>query len=200
MNKKVSVIAVALMAIAMLAIPIVQAFPLKEKNNGKFQEIVLYGEFNFLQVIMSTDKEYIPSFDVVNKFITNANPKYYLYTITVDGTTYTQGVDFDYVPISAKYVYFDPVFKDPDTKKFLVSSRMDQLTVEWMFDFSKYPDGIEGTLMMQCIEKQGYCWTNSLAGTDDLRNVQIKAAPSAGVVSGLLAWARHDGTVIGWPE
>ena len=63
------------------------------------------------------------------------------------------------------------------------------------FDFSAYPGGIEGAVKVRSVGD----YSNSLAGTGDLRNVQVKSA-SYYTFSAPFLTVFEDGTVIGWPE
>jgi hypothetical protein len=74
------------------------------------------------------------------------------------------------------------------------------MKVDYIYDFSAVPGGIEGTLRMQSeITGDGSPLVfsiNSLSGTGDLQNVQIKATsmPQSGTYN-----FAHNGIVIGWP-
>ena len=110
LNRKIIVTLVALMAIAMLATPLVSAFPLKEKNNDKFQSYYDTGTYNAIAEIMGAQVTYIPSFDQVNKIVVEMDEVFVAYEITVGGSkTYSLGTDFAYEG-HVIVTYFDPVF------------------------------------------------------------------------------------------
>ncbi len=75
---------------------------------------------------------------------------------------------------------------------------MVHMKVDYMYDFSAVPGGIEGTLRMQAILTGDgsplALSINSLAGTGDLQNVMIKATSHLGTP------IVHDGIVSGWQE
>ena len=67
-----------------------------------------------------------------------------------------------------------------------------------MYDFS---DGIDGTLQMGYVVNKGAHNINTLAGTGDLRNVQIKATAWNVLDMDLGVFTFfHEGIVSGWPE
>jgi len=196
-KRKVLVIAVALMAVAMLATPLVSAVPLKEKNNDKFQSYYDTGTYNAIAEIMGAEVTYIPSFDQVNKLVVEMDEVFVAYEITVGGSkTYSLGTNFAYEG-HAKVTYFDPVFSD-ETKTVVIEFRAASLKVDYMFDFSAFPEGLEGTLNMHAVFTR-YGGISSLSGTGDLQNVQIQAANLEGSVELPFVTVNHAGWVVGWP-
>ena len=206
MKKAVLVIFVALMAVAMLAIPIVSAVPLKEKNNGKFQTFHVYFKVNAFTFIAG-EHDYIPSKDNVNKLTVNGPESFIQYDLTVGSKTYKQGVDFIYTG-HFEYIFYDvtawltipgilPAYLWPADGGY----RTNHLVVDYMYEFLP-ASGIDGTVQLRAIKNgsEGMA-INSLAGTGDLQNVQIKAVVTSDVaIGGGLYEATHDGTVVGWPE
>ena len=201
-KRKVLGFAVVLLAVAMLATPMVQAVPGAPKNNAKFQTWHYEKTNNFvLGFIVLGDHQYIPSFEKVNRLIISSPFGFLTYEITVGSTTYYQGVDFDCVDTFTVASFNKPVFDQPE-KLYPSESQTSLLKVYTTFDFSAYPGGIEGTLQMQEIGNAGVTKTSSLEGTGDLQNVQVKAVYAvAGFddVTGVLTVV-DDGTVIGWPN
>ena len=197
LNRKIIVTLVALMAIAMLATPLVSAFPLKEKNNDKFQSYYDTGTYNAIAEIMGAQVTYIPSFDQVNKIVVEMDEVFVAYEITVGGSkTYSLGTDFAYEGHTV-VTYFAPVFSD-ETKTVVTGSRATDFKVDYMFDFSAFPGGLEGTLNMHAVFTR-YGGISSLSGTGDLQNVQIQATNLEGSVELPFVTVNHAGWVVGWP-
>ena len=119
----------------------------------------------------------------------------------MDGYTYELGPDFLYTEGLCIINFFDPVYSDPSDPLFPVEVRASNLFVYWTYDFSAIPGEIEGTLRMQIVNNNGKGLLNSLAGTGDLRNVQINAAASSSVTGPpLIVNTLHVGIVSGWPD
>ncbi len=198
MNKKVLSSVVLFMLLSLSVISLVQAVPLEEKNNDKFETITTTGTFSILNVI-NGEHEYIPSFDDVKKFVTYWEDRMLTYTITVGSKTYYLGIDFAYSGYAMENK-FDPVFSDPSTKLIPISARASNKMIDYTFDFSAYPGGIEGTLRMHGVVTQGNGFMNSLSGTGDLQNVQITEIGLPGGISKGIVTVNHEGLVHGWPE
>jgi hypothetical protein len=198
MKKKLLLPLIFLLSLSLMAPALVTADPLSERNNDKFQTITTTGTFSVFDLI-NGEHQYIPSFDNVNKFVTAWEEHMLTYTITVGSKTYHLGTDFDYKGYAVE-TKFDPIFADPSTKLIPTQWRASNKIVEYMFDFSVYPGGIEGTLNMRGVFTQGNGFTSSLSGTDDLQNVQIQQVglPEGGVVRGIVT-VSHEGLVHGWP-
>ena len=196
--KKTTIVVLAL-AIIILATPLASAVPLKEKNNDKFQAFSTIATFS-ITVKASADREYIPSFDNVNKFIVSYQENMLTYTITVGSNIYYLGTDFAHTGYAVE-TFFDPVFANPEKTR-LVSWRAIEIVVDYTFDFSAYPGGIEGTLNMRGVFTQGIGFINSLSGTGDLQNVQVKEiglGESFDPVYKIMT-VEHAGLVNDWPE
>jgi hypothetical protein len=193
------VIAVALMVIAILATPLVSATPVKDKNNEKFQTFSVIATESFAQTMLA-EHQYIPSVDNINRLVITVPETLTTCQITIDGKTYTLGEDFAYAGLLT-YSFNQPVFNNPKVGLLYPSnSNANSTKVEYTYDFSAYPGGIEGTLNMLGEFTAGGRFINSLSGTGDLQNVQIKAiAIPPTVVSGIVN-IHHEGIVIGWPE
>lgn len=200
MNKKILVIAVALMAVAMLAIPLVNAVSWTLKNNDKFETFAVTGTFPFSEIALA-EHQYIPSKDKVNLLIITYEETFSSMELQIDSNTYVMGTDFAYTG-QTKYVFHDvtgwlvipnllPAYLWPKTGGY----RSSMLTVDYTFDFSAFPGGIDGTLNMIAVNDH----INSLSGTGDLQNIQIKGEvlPSTGFPAITI---HHQGIVSGWPE
>jgi hypothetical protein len=190
---------VLVLAIIMLATPLVSAVPLKEKNNDKFQTFGTQGTFSLFDIV-NGDHQFIPSFDKVNKMVTRYEENMLTYTITVGSKTYYLGSDFAYTGNTVE-VLFDPIFGDPG-KTIVLGSRYEEIFVDYMFDFSAYPGGIEGTLNMHAAYTNGNGFTRSLSGTGDLQNVEVKEIGLEGSFdpNTFMETVNHAGLVHGWPE
>ncbi len=196
---KKTTFAVLTLAIIVVATPLVSAIPLEEKNNDKFQAFSTTGTFSIMDVVFA-DHKYIPSFDNVNKIAASWEENMLTYTITVGSNSYYLGTDFAHTGYSVETA-FDPVFADPAKTK-VVSYRAKETMIDYTFDFSAYPGGIEGTLNMRAVFTQGIGFINSLSGTGDLQNVQAKETglgSSFNPVTKIVTVA-HAGLVHGWPE
>ena len=201
MNRKLLAIVLAL-AVVLLATPFVSAKPWAyPKNNEKFETFYVEGTFSVV-VIDAADKEYIPSFDNVKKYVQTFEESMMTYEITVDGTTYTLADgDFTYSG-SAKFVYFDPVFADP-AKTVVASSSHGVFFVDYMYDFGNDGNGPDGTIRMRYVANGGANNINSLVGTGDFKNVQVKATAWTSLDLTTLpptVLIFHEGIVSGWPE
>ncbi len=202
MKKTTIVIAVVSMVAAMLATPLAGAVPPVEKNNAKFQTYHVTATLSFTaDFLQIAQREYIPSIDNIEKLVMTIPEHFITYAVTVDGHTYTLGADFAYSGV-AVYTYNQPEFNNPRLGLAYPSgSAANHTIVNYSFDFSAYPGGLEGTLELRAEFNAGGRMINSLAGTGDFQNVQVKAAAtnSLNPVT-LILTISHDGTVIGWPE
>jgi hypothetical protein len=190
----------AFLSAILLSIPLVAAAQTETKNNDKFQTFQVTATEAFSQTML-TEHEYIPSIDNINRLvITIPDEKLLTCTITIDGHTYRLGTDFAYTGMLV-YSFNQPVFNNPKVGLLYPSnSNANTTKVEYTYDFSAYPGGIEGKLNMLGEFTAGGRHINSLSGTGDLQNVQIKAiAIPPTVVNGIVN-INHEGTVIGWPE
>ena len=201
MNKKVLGIALTIFFLAMMATPLVSAFPwTNPKNNEKFQTWQALGTFDF-RYIINGDHQYIPSIEKINKHVNTFTDPHDTHEITVDGYTYLLGTDFLYTEGLAILTFIGPVYADPSSPLYPIETRVSLMRVYWTYDFSAIPGGIEGTLRMQLVDNQGKEFVNSLAGTGHLRNVQVKATASDSFSTPPpTVHTLHVGTVSGWPD
>jgi len=195
MNKKILVMAVALLVLSMTLTPFALAKPWNPRNNEKFQTFsttLIPNVGNILAAI--ANPEYIPSEDNPNKVITSwiEEPMAY-YEINVGANTYYLGTHFEYTGVAVYTAIGAPFTPNPDIFGLLVGSKEAKFRVDYMYDFSAVPGGIEGTLTMLAITANpGGMHIRSLQGTGDLQNVQIWATGADGL--------GHIGLVSGWPE
>jgi hypothetical protein len=195
-NRKLFVAFAALTVVAMLVAPVVSAKPWAEKNNEKFQSFLATFVFDetFAQ---NLELNYKPSEDEPNIIVATWEENYLDYSISIDGSTYHLGTDFErtgYVrrtAIGAPFIYFPFDVTGAPFGSIITHSR-----VEFMFDFSAVSGGIDGTLeMLSSWNVRGETVEisiRSLRGTGDLQNVQIQA--TSGLPSTI------EGIVIGWPD
>jgi len=201
MNRKM-LLAPFIVILMLLAVAPVMASQPKvwdEKNNDKFETFNVLGRAS-LSASAAGDWQYIPSEEKPNKIVVSWDEVMTSHVITIDGVhTYTLGTDFTYEGHQVVTLY-DPVINPPpvpiNVYALIASARMVHMKVDYMYDFSAVPGGIEGTLRMQGILKEGVFSISSLSGTGDLQNVQIKATsmPQSGTYN-----FAHNGIVIGWP-
>ncbi len=191
MNRKFVVLAVALLAMAMLATPLVSAVPPTETWH-------YVKSLNFINdVIINAQREYYPSFEKPNRMVITATENYLSFVITVDGHTYTKGVDFNVVS-HVTMTFNNPTFTSP-AQYYPATYKTTMTTVELSFDFSAYPGGLEGSLQLIEIGNQGLKNTYSVGGTGDFQDVAVKGVWTSAYVAPVLT-VTEDGTVINWPE
>ena len=200
MNTKITVFTVLLLTLFMSTIMLAQAVPLKEKNNDKFQDFMEAGSYSILSYVTG-DQTYIPSMEKTDKLILSWNEAMLTYEISIDENTYVMGKDFSYTGY-AQEIFWDPVFGGTGGMIFPSDYRATHLVVDYMYDFSAFQGGIEGTLMMRAVSQGGRgSIITSLAGTGDLQNVQIKAYVSnGGFIPPVTITFEHEGLVQGWPN
>ncbi len=198
MNKKILAF-ISVLLLASMAVPaLVQATPLKEKNNDKFltwSDSATFSLFN----ILGGDHQYVPSVEETNKLVINYDESFITYTITIGSHTYNLGTDFTYTG-HVEYTYFDPVFEGPAGLLFPSSYSASQVKVDYTLDFSAIAGGVDGTVNMRAVFGPGNSGITSLSGTGDLQNVQVKLANGESGVSGYVVSIAHAGLVSGWPE
>jgi hypothetical protein len=208
MNKKVLGIAVFLLAVAMLATPLVSAKPWEyPKNNAKFEKFAVTFGFNWTGFIMA---EYAATagLEDAEKVVVTCPETVTLYQITIgdDGAgqrVYTLGEDFTYSG-QMTFTVFDPVLPyafNPNNilGTLFIGGRMQHFRVDYVYDFSAVPGGLDGTItMIALVTGNGLVlsgdhpmFITSIKGTGDFQNVQIKATAVP---------PNHMGVVSGWPE
>jgi hypothetical protein len=201
-NRKILFIVMALSAVLFVT-PLASAFPWTYPNNNeKFQAYQAIGTFSILDVV-SGDHKYIPSFEKVNKLVISYDEPHLTHEIAVDGNTYQLGADFLMTECLTIAVFYDPVFDDPAKLYPIVPNgyRFEHNLVYWTIDFSAFPGGIEGELKMQLVATgEENHLINSLWGTGDLQNVQIRATATLTFSPPYTLNAIHTGIVAGWPE
>ena len=152
---------------------------------------------------LRAEYKYIPSLTNCEKLTVSYDEIFRACAITIDGThTYIMGKDFTYTG-HVVWTYFEPQFNGPTGIYWPSSYRGSNHMVDYTYDFSAFPNGIEGTLNMQAVfNPSGGIAIYSLSGTGDLQNVQIKAAQTGTDLAdgGNTLTVHHGGYVFGWPE
>jgi hypothetical protein len=206
MNRKSLVIAFVLLSAILLVSPLIGTVAAHntERHNDKFQTYEVKATYSFVNVILA-DHKYYPSAENVKKLVINWDQTLLTCEIKVGEMTYTLGRDFTFTSSKAVIVFYDPVF-DPTTdptKLYPISYRSFSYRVDYKYDFSAVPGGLDGTIRMRATGKDDVTSVRSLAGTGDFRNVEIKATKiSAGdtfdPVTFVVGYV-HEGCVSGWP-
>ncbi|HIJ08655.1 TPA: hypothetical protein HA274_04865, partial [Candidatus Bathyarchaeota archaeon] len=165
MKKTIMIIAVVLLAMAILATPLVSASPIKDRNNDKFQTFAVSASFNIVSWL-TAPHEFIPSEDNVNKYEMNFDEKFITYDITVGSKTYHLGTDFTYAG-HVKYTFYDVTAWEalPPPLMWPDEYRSVQVRVDYVFDFSAVDGGLDGTIHMLAIMNNAGKIINSLDGT-----------------------------------
>jgi hypothetical protein len=161
--------------------------------------------FSFMDVLRA-NHTYVPADKVTNpvqKVTISYDEKPLSCDIKVGGVTYSLGKDFTYTG-HVDQTYYSPSFANPALGYLYPSSFSgSEGTVNYMYNFSAVPGGLEGTLSMLTTAKDGVGSIVSVGGTGDFRNVEVKASyitprwyeAATGVVH-----MYHDGAVSGWPK
>jgi hypothetical protein len=214
-NRKILLTVLAL-ATVLLATPLVSAVPWTyPKNNDKFELFGTTIAFDYSRIVAANyaataglgagdankitvivDELALPSYQI--RIGEGADQKVYnLY----DPATNTG--DFTYSGVE-KIVTYDPVLPyvfDP-TNPFatiLVQGSKQHFRVDYVYDFSAVPGGLDGTItMLALVTGNSLVFSGdrsmsivSVKGTGDFANVQIHATSTA---------TGHEGNVFGWPE
>jgi len=186
LNKKVSLMAIVILAVIILSTPLVSAQVWNnDKNNDKFESYYVEHEN-----LPATDLEidYKPNEENPNVYVLSWGDNIGDYNITIGGAKhYYRDVDFAYEQDCVWTAIGDPIV----VGGFLMGSKSNIWRIEYKFDFSAFEGGIEGTLEMLFVSNNDKISIRSLRGTGDLQNVQILATAVYGV---------HSGIVIGWPN
>ena len=199
MNRAIVAVPILLLAASMSFVAMAQATNWEVKNNDKFETFSVQATMNFINTVVLGQHEYYPSFDKVNKMIITMDETFITYKITVDGKTYEQGKDFSYTGFG-KWVFYDPVFSNPALKYYPSEQREVTVFVDYCYDFSAYQGGLDGVIHLRAVSTpSGHMSVNSLSGTEDFQNVQVKAG-AWGSYSAPIYSIFHEGIVLGWPE
>ena len=192
MNKKVLGFALAFVFLALLATPFALAkstdYP---KNNEKFQSFAVTLGAVPVNTVDDYEVKYIPNEENPNVIVQTWGNNLVYNEIVIGGVKhYLMGVDFEYSQ-SCKYTAIGAPFMTVPGYGLIMGSKSHLFVINYMYNFSAVPDGIDGTLEMRFISSMGTTSITSLRGTGDLQNVQIKATGGG---------TGHIGVVIGWPE
>jgi hypothetical protein len=204
MNRRVLVVPLVLLLIASMAYAsIAQATTYELKNNEKFETFNVSASFNIM-TWFAGEKEYIPSLEKVNIYHLSWNESFISYDITVGSKTYHLGTDFTYTG-HVKYTFHNvSVWSTAGgLPPYIWPSVNDntEAVVDYTYDFSAVQGGLDGTIHMLCVMNHAGKMINSLDGTGDFQNVQIKATVDTSPPhQGLTYFLLHHGIVSGWPE
>jgi hypothetical protein len=198
-NKAVLALSVVLITLLSL-VPFVAAAPLQTKNNDKFDNFGVVFVCNSLTWI-SQNVQATPSFDQAKLVILSGSESFIAYDITIGSHTYHLGTDFIYTG-HFNFIYYDVTeWNHYMTYTWPATYRTEHTIVDYSYTFLP-ASGIEGTIQMRAEGVGGYygMTINSLAGTGDLQNVQIKATSTSEVVNNPIWTVTHAGLVSGWPQ
>ena len=179
--------AIVILAVIILSTPLVSAQVWNnDKNNDKFQS---YDIIHENLPVTDLEVDYKPNIENPNVIVYSWGDNIGSYEIVIGGEKhYFRDVDFAYeqecvwTAIGAPFINIGGVF---------MGSKSNIWRIAYMFDFSAFEGGIEGTLEMLFVYNNGIISIRSLRGTGHLQNVQILATAVLGV---------HSGIVIGWPN
>jgi hypothetical protein len=182
----------------MASVSLAQATTYEPKNNDKFQDFSVLASFNIM-TWLGGQREYIPTMDKMNIYRLSWDETFLTYDITVGTQTYHLGSDFTYtghVDYSWQGVTtWEVPYVWPE------EYRVVKAVVDYTYDFSAVPGGLDGTIHMIAVFSSGGMFLNSLDSTGDFQNVQIKATVGTSPPNnGLVYYLVHDGIVSGWPE
>jgi hypothetical protein len=160
--------------------------------------------FNFMDMIKA-NHTYVPADKVANpvqKLYLSYDEKLLTCDIKVGGVTYSLGKDFTYTG-HVDYIYYNPSFANPTLGYYYPSVFSSaEATVNYMYNFSAVPGGLEGTLSMLATSKDSVSSIVSVGGTGDFKNTQVKAtiSPQWYDAAKMVVNIYHDGMVSGWPN
>jgi hypothetical protein len=160
--------------------------------------------FNFTDMIKA-NHTYVPTDKVANpvqKLYISYDEKLLTCDIKVGGVTYSLGKDFTYTG-HVDYIYYNPSFANPTLGYYYPSVfSSSEATVNYMYNFSAIPGGLEGTLSMLATSKDSVSSIVSVGGTGDFINTQVKAtiSPQWYEAAKMVVNIYHDGAVSGWPN
>ena len=187
MNKKIFAFVTMLLICSTVLTPFVLAAPWIPKNNEKFQSFSTTHTPD-ITPILSAEKDYRPTAYNPNIIIVSWEEIMDEYEIMIGEEPYSLHDDFEYegnskwTAIGYPFGAFMGILP--------VGNKANHWRVEYTFDFSVVPGGIDGKLEMLMVHNNGETSIRSLSGTGDLQNVQIMATAVLGI---------HDGIVKGWP-
>jgi hypothetical protein len=192
MNKKTIAIIATALALFMSLTPFAFAkstdYP---KNNEKFQSFSVSLIPVPVNSVADYEIKYIPNEENAKVTVQTWGNNIVTTEIVIGGAKlYVMGVDFEYSQ-SCKYIATGSPFFTVPGYGLVMGTKSHLFVINYVYDFSAVPDGIDGTLEMRFVSSMGTTSITSLRGTGDLQNVQIKATASG---------TGHTGVVIGWPE
>jgi hypothetical protein len=199
-NKKILMLTMTLLTVFIMVTPLIGTAQALQWRRPIFKSQSFSATFEIDESYAQNAKwKYIPSEDDPKIIVVSWEENFADYQITVDERTYHLGTDFEHtgyatrIAIGAPFFWVDPFSGAPFGGKVTLAR------VNYRFDFSAIPGGIDGTLEMLClwyVEGLFDVYKTSvlsLRGTGDLRNVRILATVGVEVPG-------HYGTVKGWPD
>jgi hypothetical protein len=203
MNKKIHL--VFLLSVAMLISPFAGiALATNPYTDPTAVAWNVDASFSFMDMIRA-NHTYVPVDKVTNpvqKLYISYDEKLLTCDIKVGGVTYSLGKDFTYTG-HVDYIYYNPSFANPTLGYYYPSGfSSSEATVNYMYNFSAIPGGLEGTLSMLATSKDSVSSIVSVAGTGDFSNTVVKAtiSPQWYEASKMVVNIYHDGMVSGWPK
>jgi hypothetical protein len=139
--------------------------------------------------ILSAEWKYIPSEENPKMIVVSWEGIMLSYTLTVGENMYYLDTDFEYTEHCVRIAVGAPFTNAYGLPS---GSESNYMKIDFMYDFSSVPGGIDGTLKMRTVSYNGETFIRSLGGTGDLRHVRIMATS--------VSLGHDEGVVIGWPE
>jgi hypothetical protein len=154
--------------------------------------------------MLMANHTYVPVDKVANpvqKLTISYDEKMLTCDIKVGGVIYSLGKDFTYTG-HTETIFYNPSFANP-TLGYLYPSVFsgEETTVNYMYNFSAVPGGLEGTISFFATLKNDVTSVVSVAGTGDFKNVEVKATKTQWLdTDTLVINIYQDGMVSGWPH
>jgi pimeloyl-ACP methyl ester carboxylesterase len=161
------------------------------------------GSFSFRDILRA-NHTYIPADKAANpvqKLTISLDLKMITSDIKVGGVTYSLGKDFTYTG-HAEFIFYNPSFVNPALGYLYPSGfSREEATVNYMYNFSAVPGGLEGTLSMLNVMDDVAGSGVSVGGTGDFTKVEVKGTSYNWFdAANLVINVYHDGMVSGWPK
>jgi hypothetical protein len=161
------------------------------------------GSFSFVDMLRA-NHTYVPADKIANpvqKLTISWDIKMITSDIKVGGVTYSLGKDFTYTG-RAEFIFYNPSFANPALGYLYPSGfSREEGTLNYMYNFSAVPGGLEGTLSMLNVMDEVTGSGVSVGGTGDFKNVEVKATSYNWFdAANLVINVYHDGMVSGWPK
>jgi len=193
MNKKIMVLTITVLTLIMFTTPLIGAVEARRSRCCDWEDFTV-------NLTTALDPAAMKIEDKGYKIVLSWPETMTAYSINVDGKVYTLNNDFIYKGF-ARFTAWKPT-GEVSPIGFPVGEYM-EFEVWYMYDFSAVFGGIDGKLKMHALSKindaadmgtAGMMKINSVWGTGDLRNVNIRAT------NGGPGNPSHVGKVCGWPD